>query len=68
MLNLDVKKSSTNGSIPTTILKQYVDVYLPFLTEAINHAITKNSFREQLKKSEVISLFKKGGSFKEGEL
>ena len=45
-----------------------MDVYLPFLTEAINYAITKNSFREQLKKSEVISFYKKGGSFKEGEL
>ena len=66
MLNLNVKKSSTNGSIPTTTLKQYVDVYLPFLTEAINHAIAKNSFREQFKKSEVISLYKKGGFFKEG--
>ena len=46
-------------SIPTTILKQCVDVYLLFLTKAINHAITENTFPEQLKKSEVIPLHKK---------
>ena len=34
-------------------------VYLPFLTKAINHAITENTFPEQLKKSEVIPLHKK---------
>ena len=59
MINLNVKKCSTNGSIPATILKQYVNVYLPFLTKAINYAITENTFPEQLKKSEVIPLYKK---------
>ena len=43
-----------------------MDVDLPFLTEAINYAITKNSFREQLKKSEVISLYKKEDPLKKG--
>ena len=38
---------------------QCVDVYLPFLTKAVNHAITENIFSEQLKKSEVIPLHKK---------
>ena len=42
-----------------TILKQCVGVYLPFLTKAINHAITENTFPEQLKKSKVIPLHKK---------
>ena len=56
---MNVKKSSTNGSTPATILKQCMDVYLPSLTEAINHAITGNTFPEQLKRSEVISLHKK---------
>ena len=36
-----------------------MDVYLPFLTKAINHAITKDIFQEQLKKSEVIPLYKR---------
>ena len=56
---MNVNKYSTNVSIPTTILKQCVDVYLLFLTKAINHAITENTFPEQLKKSEVIPLYKK---------
>ena len=59
IINLNVKKSSSIGSIPATILKQCVDIYLPFLTKAINHAITKDIFPEQLKKSEVIPLYKR---------
>ena len=46
IINLNVKKSSTMGSIPATILKQCLDVYLPFLIKAINHAITENIFPE----------------------
>ena len=53
------KKSSTNGSIPSTILKQRVNIYLPFLTKAINLAITENIFPGQLKKSGVFPLYKK---------
>ena len=58
------KKSSIKGSTPATILKQCVDVYLLFLTKAINHAISKNNFPEQLKKSKVIPLYKKEDSLK----
>ena len=36
-----------------------MDIYLPFLTKAVNHATTENIFPEQLKKSEVIPLLKK---------
>ena len=46
IINLNVKKSSTRGSIPATVLKQCLDVYLPFLIKAINHAITENIFPE----------------------
>ena len=42
ILNFNVEKSSANGSIPVTILKQCVDLYLPFITKAINHVITNN--------------------------
>ena len=52
---MSVKKSSTNGSIPATVLKQYVDVYLSFLPNAINCAITI----KKLEKLEVIPLHKK---------
>ena len=61
---MNVKKYSTNGSISATILKQCVDVNLPFLTKAINHAITENIFPERLKSSEVIQLYKKVDSSK----
>lgn len=47
IINLNVKKPSTNGYIPVTILKQLVDVYLLFSTETINYAITKIIFPEQ---------------------
>ena len=59
VLKLNTKKSSTNGSIPGTILKQSVETYLPFLTKAINLAITECEFPDKLKKSEVIPLYKK---------
>ena len=59
IINLNVKKSSTNRSIPARILRQCVDVYLPFLTKVRSHAITENIFPDQLKKSEVIPLHKK---------
>ena len=36
ILNLNIKKSSTKGSIPATILKQSVDIYLRFLTNAMH--------------------------------
>ena len=56
VLKLNTKKSSTSGSIPATILKQSVEIYLPFLTKAINLAITECEFPDKLKKSEVIPL------------
>ena len=36
MLNLNVKKCLTNGSIPATVLRQNVEMHLPFLTKSIN--------------------------------
>ena len=36
MLNLNVKKSSTNGSISATVLRQNAEIHLPFLTKSIN--------------------------------
>ena len=40
-----------------------MNVYLPVLTKAINHAITENIFPEQFKKLEVIPLHKKKDLF-----
>ena len=36
ILSINIKKSSTKGSIPATISKQCEDIYLPFLTNAIH--------------------------------
>ena len=57
--NLNIKKSSTYGSIPASILKQCVDTYLPYLTVTINYSLRENIFPEELKRSEVIPLYKK---------
>ena len=59
ILNLNTKKSSTSGSIPATILKQSLDIYLPYLTKSVNYTINEGEFPAELKHSEVISLFKK---------
>ena len=59
VLKLNTKKSSTNRSIPATILKHFVEIYLPFLTKAINLNITKCEIPDKLKKSELIPLYKK---------
>ena len=53
VLNLNLKKSSTSGTIPVTILKQTIAVYLQHLTNAINHTL------QTLKQSEVIPVYKK---------
>ena len=57
--NLDVKRSSTYGSIPPSILKQCVDAYLPYLTDSINYSLRESTFPEELKHSEMISIYKK---------
>ena len=66
VLKLNTKKSSTSCSIPATILKQSVETYLSFLTKAINLAITECEFPDKLKKSEVITLYKKQDPLKKG--
>ena len=57
--NLNIKKLSTYGSIPASILKQCVDVYLPYLTDSVNYSQRENTFPEELKHSEVIPVYKK---------
>ena len=53
------KKASTNGSIPATTLKQFVEAYLPFFAKAINLAITEGEFPDILKNLEVLPLYRK---------
>ena len=59
ILNLNTKKSSTSGSIPATILKQSLDIYLPLLTKSVNYTVNESEFPAELKHSEVIPLFEK---------
>ena len=57
--NLDTKKSSTYGSIPATILKQYINAYLTHPMNPINYFIQHSSFLQELRLSEVILVYKK---------
>ena len=56
MRNLNLKKSSTYDLIPSSILKQCVNAYLPYLTVTMNYSSRENNFPEGLKRSEVIPL------------
>ena len=58
IMNLNVKKSSSSKEISATILKQSVQINLPFLTNCINHSFVGNKFPDELKQSEVIPLNK----------
>ena len=58
MRNLKVKKLSTYGSIPASILKQCVDAYLSYLTDSFNYSLRESTFPEELKHSEVIPVYK----------
>ena len=54
-----IKKSFTKSSIPATILKQCVDIYLPFLKNAINKMFLDNYFPNELKKAEILPVYKR---------
>ena len=56
---MNIKKTSTSGSILVTTLKQSLDIYLPYLIESINYTINEGKFPAELKHSEAISLFEK---------
>ena len=49
VLNLNIKKSFTSGSIPATILKQFLDIYLPYVTKSVNYTINEGKFPAELK-------------------
>ena len=64
--NMNIKKSSTGGSIPTTTLKQSLGIYLPYLTKSVSYTINEGKFLAELKHWEVIPLFKKEVPLKKG--
>lgn len=57
-------KTLASGSTPVKILKQFVETYLPFLTNAIDLAISESEFPDKFKISEVIPMYKKQHSLK----
>ena len=57
--NVDIKKSSTYGSIPATVLKQCVNVYLPHFKNYMNYSIQDSNFLQELKLSKVIPVYRK---------
>lgn len=56
IMNLDFKKSSSSKSNSIIILKQSADIYLPFLSNLINHYLPENTFPDGVKQSKVIPL------------
>ena len=64
ILNLNIKKSSTTGFIPVAISKKCVDIYLSFLINAINKKFLDNCFPKELKKAEIIPVYKKDDPLK----
>ena len=57
-LYLNIRKSTISGSIPVKILRQSLDIYLPYLTKSVNYTINEGKFPAQLKHLEVTPLFK----------
>ena len=68
MRNLNSKKLSSYGSNPVSILKQFVNAYLPYLTDATNYSLRESTFTEEIKHSEVIPVNKKLDPLKKEKL
>ena len=47
-----------NGSIPTTILKHCVDIYLHFLTNTINKTSLGNYYPKELEKGNIEGIYR----------
>ena len=58
MQKLSVKRFSTFGCIPITILKDCVDVYFVHLTNSLNHSLQASVFPQTLKKQKSIHCIK----------
>ena len=61
-MNLDSSKATLVGDVPTEMLKQTIDIYLPIMskmTKVINMSIDNNCYPDDLKLAEVSKVFKK---------
>ena len=61
--DLDPTKASTFGSIPVKMLTEYSDLFAPLVQLFINESIDASNFPKELKKGDIISLFKNGDAF-----
>ena len=59
ILDLNVKKATTNNGIPTKLIKENVDIFSPILCYYFNTCIETNSFPFTLKLAEIKPTFKK---------
>ena len=57
--NLDTSKASTYDSIPSKILKQNIDIYLPLLTKMFNDGVVTQSYPQKLKLADMTPAHKK---------
>ena len=58
-MNLDNSKATPVGNIPTDMLKQTIDIYVPIMTQIINMSIDNNCYPDDLKLTEVGPVVKK---------
>ena len=58
-LTFNNKKASMERDIPTNILKDAIDTYLPILTKVFNSSIEQNEFPNELKLADVLPIYKK---------
>lgn len=57
--DMDAKKSSVSGDFPVFMLKKFIHIFVPILTNIKNFCLQSNIFPDDLKLAEVIPVFKK---------
>ena len=58
--NLNIKKASQKGDIPTKIIKENQDIFTKVLLKSINESITEGVFPSELKSADITPVHKKG--------
>ena len=64
--NLDIKKGSLTGDIPTKIIKEFGNLFAIFITESSNPCLNKAEFPEILQIAEVTLIYRKANPFEKG--
>ena len=61
--NLDPTKASLHGKIPVKISSEHSDLFAPSVQLFINESIDTSKFPKELKKGDIILLFKNDDAF-----